>query len=347
MNWDTPTQSVLGQLTLLSLPGIGKTTSPRLAERYFSLGEIPDASEAGIAELATGRGRKSLQEKPLWEAAFDNAQRVLDSAIEHRAQVVCLFDPDYPQLLKEIPDAPPILYIKGVLRQSVRNVACVGTRHPSWFGTEVARRIVKVLASNGYGIVSGLATGIDSEAHQAAVETNSYTVAILANGLDSVYPSENRGLAHIIIEKGGALISEQPFGARAFAQNLIERDRLQSGMSLGTFVFQTDVVGGTMHTIRYTLMQERMLFAPVPPPPYADEDKSRGIRAIIEQHGPELADRLKATGSYRDLLTTRYRDRAPAFGIRGVSDYEAVIARLAGSVLDAESRRNRSGPNPS
>jgi DNA processing protein len=346
MNWDIPTKSVLGQLTLLALPGVGKTTSPRLAENFATLGEIVDARDTQISAVATGKARKSLQDRELWDAAYDKAQRILDLAVDNRSRVTCLFDPDYPKLLRRIPDAPPILYIKGILRSSIQNVACVGTRHPSWFGTEVTRRLVKVLVAHGFGIVSGLAIGIDTQAHNTAVENDSYTVAVLANGLDSIYPRENQRLADIIIDKGGALISEQPFGAKAFAQNLIERDRLQSGMSLATFVFQTDVVGGTLHTVRFTLMQERMLFAPVPPPPY-DEKKCKGIRAIVEQSGSQLADLLNATGPYRDLLTTRYKDLALAFGIRGVFDYETVIARLAGSVKDVESSHNRFGSDTS
>ena len=141
------------------------------------------------------------------------------------------------------------------------------------------------------------ATDIAAVFDRQAVENGGYTVAVLANGLDSIYPSENRELAQSILEGGGALVSEQPPGSRAFAQNLIQRDRLQSGMSLATFVFQTDVVGGTMHTVRFTLTQGRLLFAPVPPSKYAIEEKSRGIRAIVEKNGLELADILKAERS--------------------------------------------------
>ena len=125
--------------------------------------------------------------------------------------------------------------------------------------------------------VSGLALGVDTLCHEAALEAGGHTVAILANGLDSVYPGQNRELAARILAAGGALLSEQPLGAPALPRNLVARDRLQSGMSAATIVMQTDLIGGTMHTVRYAVLQGRPLIAPVPQGTHADAPKSRGI----------------------------------------------------------------------
>ena len=327
----------LGLLTLLNLRGVGRQTAPKLAARFPVLREVLDAPDSDIDSLVPAAARKTLRDQQLWATAHEAGHAVLAAAVKQNVGVLSFYDDEYPGLLRRIPDPPPVLFVKGVLRRSFRNVACVGTRNPTHFGVEVARRMVRMLVDHDFGIVSGLAIGIDSESHRQAVENGGYTVAVLANGLDSIYPSENRELAQSILEGGGALVSEQPPGSRAFAQNLIQRDRLQSGMSLATFVFQTDVVGGTMHTVRFTLTQGRLLFAPVPPSKYAIEEKSRGIRAIVEKNGLELADILKASGPYRELLTTRFTNLPPAIGVNGVTDYPTIIENLERSAKDVES----------
>lgn len=328
MDFGTPTRSPLGLLTLLGFKGIGKLTAPNLACSFNSLNEVRDATDSALGSLVAATVLKSLRDETLWQAASESAFAQLEKADKHETQIVTRFDPQYPALLRRIADPPAVLFVKGKLPVSISNVACVGTRQPSQFGAEVARRVVKVLAEHEFGIVSGLAIGIDSESHRQALECKAYTAAILANGLDSIYPRENQALADRILEQGGALISEQPIGTRAFAQNLVQRDRLQSGMSLGTFVFQTDIVGGTMHTVRFTLEQNRELFAPIPTPKFADEEKSRGIRAIVEKTGRELADLIDATGPYRKLLTTQFADRPPATGIAGANQYSQIVDRL-------------------
>jgi DNA processing protein len=341
MNWDTPTRTPLGLLTLLNLRGIGRQTTTKLAGRFAALREVVDCVDSEIDRLVPRIARGSFRNRQLWATAHEVGHAILDRANQENIKVLSFFDEAYPVLLRRIPDPPPLLFVKGALPNSIRNVACVGTRDATFFGVEVTRRMVRMLSEHGFGIISGLAIGIDSESHRQAVENGGYTVAILANGLDSIYPRENRKLAETILERGGALISEQPFGTRAVAQNLVDRDRLQSGMSLATFVFQTDVVGGTMHTVRFTLTQERLLFAPVPPSKYAFEERCRGIRAIVEKTGRELADILKPSGPYRELLTTRFANHPPAIGVKGVTDYPAVIEQLERIAKHAESNSFR------
>ena len=325
---ETPSQSAEGLLTLLKLRGVGPQTATKLAERFRQIGAIQDASDRDIASIANSRVLKTIRDSSSWEKAQEQAHAQLDQAANTDVRILTIFDEAYPRLLAAIPDAPAVLYVKGTLPKNSATVACVGTREPSWFGAEVARRITAKLAESGYSIVSGLALGVDSICHEAALESGGHTVAILANGLDSVYPAKNRDLAARILEQGGAVVSEQPFGAKAFAQNLVQRDRLQSGFSRATFVMQTDIVGGTMHTVRFTLMQGRMLFVPAPTEQHRDEVKFRGPLALGERSGIELVELLKAKDEYASLLRNRFGDRPPAFQLRSHEDYDEMLRRL-------------------
>lgn len=340
MTVDIASQSPEGLLTLMQLRGVGPQTATKLAENFERVSEIPHASDDAILPFVTTRVVNTLRESSEWTEAHEIAHRQVDWASKEGIRLVSCFEPEYPEHLRRIHDRPPVLYVKGTLRDDEQSVACVGTRNPSPFGAEVARRITRMLVDNGYSIVSGLAIGIDAECHTAALDRGGHTVAVLANGLDSVYPAKHRDLAQQIVDKGGALVSEQPLGAKAFAQNLIKRDRLQSGMSLGTFVMQTDVVGGTMHTVRFTLEQQRLLFVPVPTEKYKDEVPSRGIRALAEQTGEELAETIDANKTFRQLIMQQFRERPPAWPIKGQDDYSEVIQLLkeAGRSLHKETR---------
>jgi DNA processing protein len=319
-------QTARNLLALLKIPGIGSQTAIRLMHAFSSWDwryGPPDTTNETQKTLLKKISSESLRK------ACEDADRDLDVAKNLKVSVVSYFDEQYPALMREISDAPAIIYVKGSLRPELRCVACVGTREPSHFGKEVAKRLTTFLASHNYSIVSGLALGIDTISHEAALGAGRHTIAILANGLDTVYPSKNRKLADLILDSGGAIISEQPFKSKAFATQLVQRDRLQSGMSVATFVMQTDIIGGTMHTVKFTLMQNRLLFAPVPPARYAEEPKCRGIRAITEMTGTELANSLQATGKYRELLTTKYANIPPATPITDRNQYESILLAIS------------------
>lgn len=244
-------------------------------------------------------------------------------------------DPEYPSWLRAIPDRPSVLYVRGKLPRDRRCVACVGTRFPSVFGKLVARRLSNFLAARGWSIVSGLAHGVDTLCHEGALEVGGHTVAVLANGLDTVYPQQNAALAERILASGGSLLSEQPPGTAALPRYLTRRNRLQSGMSAATVVMQTDIVGGTMHTARYTLLQGRLLVAPVPQGAHAAEPKSRGLLALTQYAGTDLARLLEATGGLAELLEKRFADQPVALPIAGRNDYAKLLDALE-RALDSE-----------
>jgi DNA processing protein len=154
------------------------------------------------------------------------------------------------------------------------------------------------------------------------------TIAVMAGGLDGIYPKQNAKLADEIIERDGALISEQPFGVPPAPRNLVQRDRLQSGLSVATFVMQTDIKGGSMHTVRFTLMQGRLLFAPVPQGRHAEEPKSRGIVALTQMAANRFADTVQAEGDFRRLLSSTFGSRPVAIPLASREDYASMLDRL-------------------
>ncbi|MCB9879396.1 MAG: DNA-processing protein DprA [Planctomycetes bacterium] len=337
----------MGLLTLLGLKGVGPQTAERLASRFEMLREIRSAAMATqlVGEVSSSALR-SLEDDAAWQQAEDRAERVLEQAAELGVQLYTVADDEYPMHLKTIPDHPPVVFVRGCLASGPRTVACIGTREPTFFGVKVAKGITTHLAERGWSIVSGLAIGVDALAHEAALGAGGHTVAVLANGLDAIYPKANAALADRILASGGALLSEQPFGASAIPRNLVHRDRLQSGMSVGTIVAQTDIVGGSMHTVRFTLMQGRRLFAPVPRGPHTEEPKSRGIRALTEKTGAEFASLVEAKGEYAELLRRDFAGRPVANAFASRDDYQVlleVLEQAATAPPAPKARKNSQG----
>ncbi len=194
-----------------------------------------------------------------------------------------LSDKRYPARLRNLSDPPPLLYVRGDVELLARErlVAVVGTREPTVFGTSAAEE----LDGRAGGWLGGESSVDWPRASTRspialALEHGAPTIAVMGGGLDRVYPAENKGLAAQIIDSGGALISEQPFGEQARPQHLIARDRLQSGLSVAVVVAQSGVRSGTMHTVRFAATQGRPLFCPVP---HNENAASEGLRVLLEK----------------------------------------------------------------
>jgi len=202
-------------------------------------------------------------------------------------RTVSIKDKEYPHLLKKIPDPPKTLYIRGVLQPSEIYFAVVGTRRFSPYGKQTALKITGDLAQAGLTIVSGLAQGIDTFAHLAALEQGARTIAVLGTGIDdkSIYPKENLKLAKRIV-KNGALISEYPVGTPGFKQNFPQRNRLISGMSKGVLVVEAKQKSGALITADHAFLQNRKVFA-VPGSIFSSN--SKGPHNLIKK-GARLAD---------------------------------------------------------
>lgn len=200
---------------------------------------------------------------------------------------ITLKDFDYPSLLKEIPDPPAVLYILGDLPdEKLPRLAIVGTRKATSSGCLIAKALAKELSEAGFIIVSGLAMGIDTASHEGVVASRGKTVAVLGNGLNKIYPHLNENLAEKILELGGAIISEYPPNEPAFPSNFLARNRIVSGLCLGTIVVEAPERSGSLVTARLALEQNREVFVvpgPANHPNYAGSHQliRDGARLIV------------------------------------------------------------------
>ena len=237
----------------------------------------------------------------------DAGAAILTACADLGIQVIALRDPEYPAQLSQISDAPPLLYVRGsVAALTMPGVAVVGMRKASEDGRKAARVIAKTVVRLEFSVVSGLALGIDQAAHEAALEAGGITVAVLAHGLHTVAPASNKDLADAIIGAGGALVAEHPPGVSPRGGFYVQRNRIQTGLSLACVVVETSVEGGTMHTARFAHEQGRPLFAAV----------SRASDSKLDQSGAQLLRREAGAllVSSRDDLAERLRPLARSTG---------------------------------
>lgn len=239
-------------------PGIGPMRQRALLEHF---GSLERAWHASVEELRqAGLDRRSLESLVRTRQSISLQQEMARIA-QVGAEVLTWEDPRYPANLRQIPDAPPLLYVLGsVLPQDEWAVAIVGTRRATLYGKEVTRRLAYGLARNGITVVSGLAHGIDAVAHRAALDAGGRTIAVLGSGVDFIYPAEHRPLAQQIQEHG-ALLSEYPLGTKPEAQNFPPRNRIISGLSLGVVIAEAGAHSGALITADYAAEQGRDVFA--------------------------------------------------------------------------------------
>ena len=267
------------------IPQIGPVKVRRLLDHF---GDLATAWSAGVHELGeAGLDHRALENLVAARHVI-NLDAELDKIARAGVRVLTWADSKYPALLAAIPNPPPVLYVKGEIKSDDEwSVAVVGTRRASAYGREVTRQLVADLVRNRITIVSGLARGIDGEAHQTALDNSGRTLAVLGCGVDVIYPPEHRKLAQAISEHG-ALVSEYPLGTQPDAANFPPRNRIISGLSLGTLITEGDENTGARITIEYALEQGRETFA-VPGNMYRRE--SRGTNKLIQQGEAKLVTR--------------------------------------------------------
>lgn len=264
-------------------------------------------------------------------AAFDAADSILESCDEQDIRVLPTLDGKNPMPVEFIGDAPLVLYVRGDqdLLYRFDSIAIVGTRTPSDWSKRCAARFSQRCVEADRVIVSGLAMGCDAAAHTEAIESGGLTVAVLAHGLDIVHPVGHRGLAHSIVENGGALVSEYPPGTDVAPYRFIERDRIQSGLSAGVIPVQTSNDGGTMHTARAALEQGRELGVVAVGNDRLSSEEFSGNQELIGTAGVrELRDQddldafLEATARARtDMPSWIYLDPDTATTVVSLGDY--------------------------
>ncbi len=239
-------------LRLIRTPNVGPASFRDLVNRF---GSAEKALEM-LPELVAASGSKRTMHIP----SIADAEAEMDTANRHGARFVCVGEPDYPPLLKAIDYPPPLLATIGkgeVVRLPA--IAIVGARNASLAGIKMARALAGEIGREGYSIVSGLARGIDTAAHQGSLASG--TIGVLAGGLDMPYPPENAGLCREIAERGGAVVSEMPFGWQPRAQDFPRRNRLVAGMALGLVVIEAAKRSGSLISARLAGEMGRLVFA--------------------------------------------------------------------------------------
>jgi len=247
------------RLNLHSLPAIGAQRFNKLIEGFGS------AEQALRAPKSAWRERGIPTETCNARHANEVKQQVVDALrwLEDKDHHLLMWDAEnYPTLLAELPDAPPLLFVSGSLQVLERpQLAIVGSRQASRPGLDNARAFAKALASGGFVITSGLALGIDGAAHQGALDGGGQTVAVLGTGLEHIYPRQHVRLADEICEQGGALVSELPLQSPPQGRNFPRRNRIISGLSLGVLVVEASPNSGSLITARLAAEQGRSVWA--------------------------------------------------------------------------------------
>jgi len=344
-------------LGLRRVRGVGPRIYRLLLERFGSPEKIFEAGEEEIAQAGiprpTARNIREFRD-------FAPVEKELCELPRINARVVKWSDPDYPVNLRHIADPPPYFFIRGAMAAAdPKFVAVVGARAASDAGRRMAQRLGLELAAKGYSVVSGLARGIDSEAHQGALDGGGRTVAVMGNGIDIVYPPENRKLAEAIVEGGGAMMSELPVGTPPIAENFPARNRLISGLCLGVVIVEAAEKSGSLITARMAIEQDRQVFA-VPGSPL--NGRTRGsnrllkdgarlvdcVEDVVEELAPQLGEAVKrsaragagtsagAAGVDQNALESEPSEVKTILGYLKETDKLHVDSIIEGSGLNAQ-----------
>lgn len=280
-------------LTLALVPGVGTTLFIRLLARFKTPGDVLHASEAVLEEVV---GKNLAQRIRQYKGFVDLEGQVRDIE-KYDVRFITLDDPAYPLRLAEIYDPPLALFTRGGLHESDRYcVAIVGTRGATGYGLRMAERLGAELAARGITVVSGMAQGIDTAAHRGALSSGGRTIAVLGCGVDVVFPAENADLMHQIFQHG-CVLSPFPMGMKALKGNFPQRNRIISGLSIGTIVVEAPPGSGALITARHAAEQGREVFAV---PGQAGQRNSMGPHSLIRE-GAKLVETVEDVLTELDL----------------------------------------------
>lgn len=278
-------------IALNMVDGIGPVRVRALLDRFGEPAAILSAGRQDLMQV-DGVGEEVARNVTGWREAFDldgELARIEKAGVT----VVTRDDAGYPKHLREIYDPPLVLYVRGELNdRDAFAMGVVGSRRTTIYGQEMSRKLSFQLARLGVTVVSGLARGIDTEAHRGALQAKGRTVAVIGCGIDGVYPPENKKLADEIVAKGGAVVTEFPFGVKPDKQNFPMRNRIIAGWSLGVVVVEANLKSGALITAKQAMEQGREVFAV---PGRADSILSRGTNRLIK-------DGAKLTEDVEDIL---------------------------------------------
>ncbi len=278
--------SLEGWLLLRHTPGVGSATFQTLLDTFGTVDAILNANRKQLSAVAIKSSIKADVFDTLSKQSKPDISADLNWLAEDNHHIITLFDDTYPAKLKELPDAPPLLYVRGdidYLKQP--QLAMVGSRNPTAAGRNTAREFARHLSNAGITITSGLASGIDGASHEGALQGLAGTIAVVAHGLDIIYPAQHQKLAQQITEHG-AVISEMPIGTQPQPGLFPRRNRLISALTLGTLVVEAAQKSGSLITARYAVEQNREVFAI---PGSIHNPMAKGCHQLIRQ-GAKLVE---------------------------------------------------------
>jgi len=283
-----------GLLGLALTEGFAKLSFQELAERNKVLNKNMD-----VLHLA--------------EAAADKEVKDAGSI---NSKIVSIFDLEYPELMRKTNESPVIIYIKGHWHtDSNKAIGIIGTREPTKHGTVIANRISEYFSAEDYSIVSGLAVGCDTLAHESALRANAHTVAVLSHGLQMIAPRQNTGLAKRILDSGGLLLTEYSYGTEVKPFQYVQRDKIQAALAQAIIMIQSGLKGGSLHASRAILKYGRILATPYP----TEED--------IKNNYPRVEANLVISGddetAIRKLLSCE--DIGKIVSLKSKNDYQGLV----------------------
>ena len=277
---------------------MGAKRKKNLLQYFKTIENLYNAKEEELLKV-DGIGKK-LAQVILDQITRGKVDKHIDFMIKHGVDIISIQDEEYPQMLKGIYDPPISLYIRG--NKTILNnlsISVIGCRECSKYGKNVAYELAYNIAKENINIVSGLARGIDSTAHKGAIMAKGTTIAVLGNGLDTIYPSENISLANEILKSGGAIISEYPLGEKPQKQYFPERNRIVSGLSKGLIVVEAKEKSGTLITVDFALEQGRDIFVV---PGNINSINSTGTNELIKQGAKPITSYKEVTEEYKNYL---------------------------------------------
>ncbi|WP_104504271.1 DNA-processing protein DprA [Acinetobacter indicus] len=268
---------------ILLLPQIGNKTALKIINNLNINNYSDKELYEFILDLQLPRFKKLDSERYLkWQENCDN---IFNNNELNNIKNIIYSDDRYPKELKELKNFPLILNYKGNIESlnSMAGVSVIGTREPTQYGEKIGFRIGEILAERNIGVISGLAVGCDFFGHSGAISKKGFTCAVLAHGLQEIYPKQNLALAEKILEEDGLLITEYPYGTSPTKNTFVDRDRIQAGLANSTIVIETGIKGGTMHAVNTTLELQRNLYCVTHPDKYKKEEKIQGNIQLIKE----------------------------------------------------------------
>lgn len=304
-------KSIEWLLGLTDLDGIGNRRALLLAEHFQDIDSLMSASKVEVSSVIGSV-----------DVDFSRANPIMPH-VESDVRTVSYFDSEYPQGLKDLRDAPLVLWYRGSIPTG-KSIAIVGTREADEWGKAATRKLAAMASEHGLSVVSGLALGVDAEAHRGSLEGGGPTVAILACDVRYPAPKANHDLAEKIVQSGGCLIAEVPLGTETEGRNLVARNRLQAAWAQSLLVTQSGVPSGTLHTVRFALELDRKVLV-LKAPLGAVGSQYAGNNALTRENAfdPEM---LKGTKKFIESM--KGRKVGADISIGALSEFESFLENV-------------------